>query len=624
MEFPERCFDIDRKAWGVLLAVLVVASLAVAVFYEVLFPPMSIISVSNIYVQPQGREVSGEWTGSFWVIVMSADMSDTVAGYKFEEGQEGYVGDKRLQTTATIEVRIDPEQPYYVRQMEVASVEMAPECYGGYQNKLSFLTLGKTGTHVDRVLTDHYEFTTDSRWQKFTPFTVTILKDGVEIDSQTINTEGGSKVISFNTGEGVVSFNNLGTLSGRYGDPQFGDMLYFSDDWMFQADTLSRILIESAFPTETTGGSGDIGLIQYDSYAHYWYGVYYWGDDGTPAPFTGTGLTINDPSLFGGWVLADDALNYVRNPVAPVVFPGDMPSQATGFKSLVEFLEYKGVNRIQTGAYPKVFKRADNKLETDVPFDALNEGSSMFTILIPTELADTIVWHPQVANVQIADWFIPTQLGERFSGWIKLKQESTVRSTGHVSISFDPSTAPISVTPNDFDITLDPNEMDIQTLEFLNAGTDTEIDVTMTVTVTDSLGIKTDSKTAQIKLLKRTGSSLLMVYTIDKETLEPLGGIPVTVAWDTQSKTAVTSGGESTFDMGSYLGSVSVVSAETAMYRATSATKQLTAGPNSVTLKLEKHTYVPPPWWEEYWWLFVVIIAAVIIIIILIVIWRKK
>jgi hypothetical protein len=619
----------------VIMAVLLVVLLGVVLWQVgiVPFKRYTVLSVSQVYVEPEGYEdaVTKEWKGSYWVILMTADMADEVGVYKFEKGQEDYIGDKKLQTTATVEIRIDPQQPYYVRQMEIASVTVTPYTKGTWMNKLG-VGYGQTGDSVGALFSGHYEFTADSRWQKWTPFKITILKDGVEVGSTTFNTEGGSKEMRIPTDEGSVIVNNLGLISGRYGEPEFGDILWFSENWIFQADTKSRSLItydagqSPSYDADQWGDSWSVYGVE--AYSVYWYGYGRWKSDNSPSAFDHSGII--DPTKYGGWISADDALNYKRKPVRPVIFPGDkseLPSEKRSFKSLVEFLDWKGVKRIRTDAYSKVFLRDDKKLQVNVPFDALNEGSALFTVMIPTELADTIVWHPQVANVKIVDWYIPDKIGERFTGWIKLKQESTVRSTAHVTLTFDPATAPISITPNSFDVTLDPNEEYTQPLEFLNAGTDKELDVTFTATVTNTLGSKTDSKTGTIKLLVRgEGTTILTVYTVDAKTLEPVSGVFVTVKWDTQSKGEYTSGGSVTFDMGTFTGTVTVTSAETLTYKSATDTKNLIAGANSITLKLERQG-VPSPtptWWEQYWWVIVIAVTFVIIIIILYWWWRER
>ena len=628
-----------EKIIAVAIAVTILSGVIMWQFSERL-RPYTLLSVSEIKVEPQGYEgADGEWKGSFWSILMTTDFTDTVGAYKFDESEaekgDDTVDGEKLVPQSSIEIKIDPHQPYYERPLEIKSTTVTPKTYGAWANMWGQWGK-KKDVSIDPVYSGHYEFGTGD-WTLHTPFTVTVLKNGVSIGSETIDTVGGVQTVKIGSGSEYVTITDLGKLGTGYGEPQIGNVLYFADDAIFKADTYARNLIKydgTGSLEEMEGWGDDIYRSTGESFSVYWFGDARWGtygdDDKSPCGFTYWDRMT--PELYkedelGGWGYLSD---WSRKPIAPPILVGDkadLPDvkndDKSRYKCLTEYLSYKGVKDV---TYPSWLSKRevtdDLKMRLYLPFSSAN---SLIKIQISTELADTIVWQPQVANIKIISFPDLGDISDRKTSYVEVKQESTVASAGTIWLTVDPATAPLSVNPITIGTgTMQPGETKKIPYEILNLGwsEETKLDCTITAEVTNSLGDVTDTATATFSLLQKgVGETTLTVYTLDKETLEYVSGITVTATYDSESKSGITSDGSISWSFGAVQPSVTVTSAETAKYQSASETELLTAGPNSITLELVKHGE-EAPWWEEYWWVIVLAIAVVIVII-LIVVYKK-
>jgi len=580
-----------NKFWVVLL----LSAIVILAATSGLFKSGTVISVSKVEIDPQGYEdaITKEWRGSFWIVTMLTDCTDQVAAIKLanDDGTPGntYAQDSTGQRTystdevatgqtvvpqSTIEIRIEPEQPYWERPLEIQQGEYASEAYGGYQNKIT-AQIGRTADHVDNLPFIHYEWGTGS-WTLHTPFYVVISKNGVvQYRTETpIDTVGGTQSFRLPpTGDEHIYLTNLGKIETGYGEPQMGDILYFSNDYIFQADTASRKYITSPFGTPFAGGGFDPlpnVVADSDTFATYWYNRMAWHDTGQPAPWEADdeAYPVVDPANYGGWIGADDTLNYVRKPVKPCVFPGDKNPAKQAFMSLTEYLNWKGVARAKTPSWlqgnPMI--TADKKMRLYMPYGSV---SSLVTLKISTELADTIVWKPLVAKFDITNFPNLGDIADEITSTITV---SCVEGEGSGSITFsvNPATAPLSLDPPTIGIpSMKAGDVKQFTYKILNLGTENEVSFSVTAVAKNMIGAVCDTATASGKLLKKTGAlTVLTVRTLFNN--QPVSGIQVTVKYAEQTKSGITDtggAGSISFSLESYQGIVSVETGATNVYQ---------------------------------------------------------
>ena len=598
----------------------------------------TVLSVSQINIDPQGYEDSTtkEWRGSFWTIIMTTDCTDQVSAYKFDktESEKGTntIGDKKLVPQSTVTIKIDPQQPYWERPLEIKSVTVTPKTFGMGRNKLAGAAWKwtDTGIPVGAVYSNHYEWGT-GYWIVHTPFIVTILKNDVQIGQKIIDTIGATSIIRIpDSGDEYVAISDLGKLGTGYGEPQLGDIMFFSMDNVFEKTTASYNLVKY-----DGGGSysdavwAEQKVTGTQSYSTYWFGTSRWNDDKSPQawrPF-GDDWDFYGTGDIGGWIRADDTWNHRAKPVQPKVLERADPS----FMSLVEYLSSKNVAEKDLHVWkqaksPEIVSESvtgSKKLRVYLPFGSVN---SLIKVQISTELADTIVWQPQVANIKITSMPDLGDIGDRKTGTITIKQESTVASSGTVSLTVSPTTAPLSINPPSQG-TGAMNPLDIKTLtyEVLNLGCTEDTSFTITATVTNSLGATTDTESVTGTLKpKGSGETVLTVYTYDDETKEKVSGVQITAVFDSQSKSGITSDGSITWNLGSAQPSVTITSAETLTYKSKTVTKQLVAGINSVEIWLIKQGEDGKSWLEQYWWLVLVAVVIVVVIFVVIVAYKKE
>jgi len=636
------------------LVLLILASSIITGLIKISLPGMTVLSVSKIEIDPQNGyedKVTGEWKGSFWVITMLTDCTDQVAAYTFDktESEKGTntIGDKTLVPQSTITIKIDPQQPYWERPLELKSVTVVPATYTGYQHRAMIgSTLPSNELIAGELISGHYEWGT-GYWIAHTPFLVTILKNGVKIsDPILIDTLGVPKTYRIpNTGEEYLTISDLGKLAVGYGEPQLGDVMFFSMDYIFKKDLASFNLVKY----DDGATYKDIGYyrlyetVDKSSYSVYWYGFLRWNADhygfpikNTPAPWIDE-ETMVDADKYGGWINADTTLDFVRNPIKPVIFKTEkasaLPLNKQSFLSLTEYLVDKGVTLIDPWVWkdstkPEVITESATgakKLRVYLPFGSMN---SLITIKISTELADTIVWQPQAANIKITSMPDLGDIGDRKLGSITLKQESAVASSGIISLTVIPTTAPLSINPPSFGTgTMNPGDIKTFTYEVVNLGGDANVPFTITAVITNSLGAVTDTGTASGTLLPKGvgGETILTVYTMDDKSKEKVSGITITITYDSQSKTDVTSDGSRTWNLGSITPTVTITSAETPTFKSKTVSQKLVAGPNTVYLWLIRQGTIEIDNTLMYILIAGTIISVIIVIaVILIWYWKKK
>ena len=587
----------------IVVAIVLALGLALLINYQLNFYPTTVLGISNIYIDPQGYEdgTTKEWRGSFWNVLMTVYNNETVASYKFNRAVSGtYNGDKvtlangtvvKLEPTSTIEIKILPLQPYWERSLELQSYEVLKDAHGWYWDGYWARWSEQTNELAKGFSVDTWKFLSGESWVCHTPFTVIILKNNIEIGrKENIDTIGGIETLKIpETGSEYVTITNLGKLITGYGQPT-EDILMLSSDYIFRySDNL-------------------IQTIKYDGtssnkYFDYWYG--------------GEKTSVGDPypmfnyNLYPGWNGRDWWTliyhYYDLDPMTANEFDDNLSTTPYG-KSLVNYLsQYFTKTDVWLWKQAKQPAVINNKMRIYLPYGSMN---SLITVKISSELADTIVWKPQVGNFKITEVSPLGEMGDRKFGYVKVKQESNVLSTGTLWFSVEPSSLPVSVNPVTQAFTLAPNVTDILVFEIVNLGSTITQSGVLRAKITNSLGSVTDTRDMPFTLLQKVSSeTILTIYTIDKQTREPVSGISVAVSWDSQSKSGITSEGSVSWNLGSIQPLVTVVTAETPLYKTASAAKALSNGQNSITLELIRQGAVEPP---DYRWIIIAIIVIAI------------
>jgi len=313
--------------------------IAIALFVIVLLGanlyPLTVMSVSKLYIDPQGYEdpVSHEWRGSFWNVVMVTDWTDQIAGFHlvanegdpsetYAESLEGKtyaqsytVDGKELVPSADVMVHVTPGQPYYERPLEIQQGYYSKKTYATGANKIIRRYYPKTGTYVEGLEFIHYSFGSGS-WTLHTPFKVDVYKDGALIGSKEVDTVGGTGVYRIPTsGDEFINVIDLGKLGTGYGEPQWDDILYFSDNHIFVRDSRADNLLRYDGGQTPKNIGLTFGEITANCFNSYYFGYMRWISDNSP-------LGINNQYLypfvadddFPGWYRQDTTLEYIARP----------------------------------------------------------------------------------------------------------------------------------------------------------------------------------------------------------------------------------------------------------------------------------------------------------------------
>jgi len=657
----------SKSVIGLLvLAIVVVASVIIGFQYGGL--KLTMLSATTINIDQQGGLVGNKLTGTYWSIVMTTDFTDAVGAYTFDDtaahasGSSAWWQGKNVTVLNKIRVEIDPGRPYYERPMQLKSVLVVPKAY----KQTNFVVGGlqrDTSVFANELYTGSWQ-TITSDWILHTPFTVRVYVNGTlfgeklidEIGAVTTDTIGLGKDLTIGSGSQYFTITKLGALGTGYTIPIWPGVVWFNNQYFYLNSEAVQKAINCPYPYPQGGGAGIMTAGTYeDSFAYYWYGgkyditispigTYtfdyhnYWGEDGTPWILASAGgfergipytQSPGWDDAGGGWNIYDNRKPSVSTPPR---FPTDLkPSGKSAMPlSLVEFLEQR--TKAQKPLMPTWEPNVNNVVftQTDAQNGYLrvylpwNSFSNLIDIRISSELANTIVWEPQVANIKIAD--CPSDvgsIGERKTVSLTLKQTSTVASDGYVKLVPITQTLYWSFQPPTFGTgQMIPDESKTFTFDVVNLGQPTDTAFQFKVEIYNSLGQLTDSKTVTGTLLARgQQGSVLVVRTIDKDTKIDVSGIHVIVNYDTLSKEGWTSGGAVSFDFGGGTPIVTISTVETTMYKSATASKALSVGQNEITIELLKQGEPEPIDWT--WLIFAVLITVVIAVVAVIVTKRK-
>lgn len=628
----------------------------------------TVLSVSSVNINPQGYESADQVKGTYWSVLMTASYDDVVSFYQFDDNEAqkynpSWQG-KDVEVKNTIKIEVDPAQPYYERSITTKSNHVVvPRAYRNYLGP-TILAYGRDqgAWKVNALLSNHFE-TSTSDWQLHTPFTIKVYKNGALVGTQTMDLFGNSapaqnialdgKDVTIGSGSQYVTVESLGALTGSASAPNWASVVGWSNQYMYLNSPGIQKALQNPYPSG--GGPASTTWMNAEdyqgTYAWYWYGKeasgkhfnWYWQDDGTPCPvqwkFPGVSIEYESILLSGGstpgWKSDPEQITgYTRVvPIQPVKFPSEEASDRRQYYSLTEYIEkVVAAQKIMSGLMPSWESNVNNvqinsqtgKMRINIPFNYFNP---LLVIRISSELANTVVWEPPVANIKIVTPTSGTDFGEvadRKTVSMTLRQDSTVASAGTVNI--EPITSGMSwaFEPQAWGTgTLSPGETKTFSFDIVDLTTTEEKTGQFKVTVTNSLGYVTDSATYKVTLLPVGGNNtMLFVRTINKATRVDVAGIHVVVSYNDQTmqKEGYT---PITFDFGGTTPYVDVQSVATQDYKAAFDGRQLNFGLNTITLELEPIGY-EEPWWIKYWWLIAAIVVVVCVLCVTLYYVRKK
>jgi len=276
-------------------------------------------------------------------------------------------------------------------------------------------------------------------------------------------------------------------------------------------------------------------LLTSECYAFYWFGggaytvedegnwtVGYWSDDFSPnhiyvkrlAGPVGINCLVRDGDFPGSYRGPDQnfGLDQYAYPIAADIWKDNpLAPEKSGSpgKSLVSYLKWKFPESIlNLNNFGDWTITSENKLRIYAPFASF---SSLITIRISTELADSIVYQPIVGygKVEQAFWdstkTTKTAIKDRDVAIIKVKQNAPQPSKITVTPTV-PANTPVSVSPQMDSAIVDPNAVHTFQFEIRNLGTQNNQSSTITFTVTNDLGNITDTVSLDFDLIVTQGN----------------------------------------------------------------------------------------------------------------------
>lgn len=618
---------MGKKLVGV--AVIVLASLLLVsmfMFFPSVFQPATTLSITQLYVNPQGSLVGEEWRGSYWNIVGYVNTNDDVVGVVLPEGQktsitfDGVVS--ALETGAKVEVKIDPLQPYI---------------YHKIQEKIGVFAPGAKSNDGAKIVSqaDFRYYAWSGGWELYVPYVVSVYKDGSLIGQKTLNGQGTSQVQEVPTSEGVVRIENLGLLSGNYLNPDFPSQIAIFKGGPYVYD-YAQLQSNNAIYSGSNAG-----------YAKYWFGMTLSGGYAvSPTRVIGTTIT-SQYAGYPGWKGGGGN----PEPLKPVVYSNDEYSDVVTSRCLTEWLQYIGVDNL---AYSLFNSRAagdsgalwqkvsivdgNSALRLDIPWGAF--GTPLVNIRIPTELADTWVEQPAITDVDVdAVWQINSGSSGDLQGSLRIA--CTVTNRGNVAggclLEVSSGNSKLAVTPLSMTVNnLEPNVPQVVYFDATNLGVEQEIsNVPITIVAKDTYtGAETGRDVLYGSLLPTlvTGTTTLQVRAVEKGTDNSIPNLQLRLILPSVEPKTVFTGASGFSDVvtlktpqgGAFIGDVQIQTVDNSVYKASSTTFHIaSAAPYSVTVEVERKDKDYP--FEFNWMLIMgIIIALVIIAIVAYALLKKK
>lgn len=606
--------------------------------------PNSLLASNTVRIEPRGYKTSsGEWADSWWNVLFTSDsINDQFGFYTFNQDESAKSGlntvnNQKLEPKSSIQVKIIPEQPYWERPLDVSSPVVYPATKTSHSSYAGAGWAWENPT-VSQFSVPVYHFSSQY-WIAHTPYTIEVYKNGQKIDGMTtrIDTAGSSqtyKITNPSDSSEWIMVKDIGKLGTGYGEPSgtiSNNLAIFSGDTIFNDyDSVMKYLQYSSNDDK--------------KFANYWFGggnyytasgqVMQKANDGSPGLFWRQGglVPVNvvpDAGTFPGIYVQSSGADRWGKPLAASVWSnqptGTTQSEGRVFQkdglSVVNYLKQeRGLGTMSSNqmnvwgqGWTITTPQSDGKnyLRVYMPKGAM---SSLSTLQISTQLADTFVYEPAVANMEITglSWQVSGQIGDKDVLKVDITQKGTVESDSTLTASFT-SGQPVFINPPSQKVSLAPGASTSVYLEFTNLGAQTATNGEVKIRLTNEMGQWTEKSIAYTLLPKGVGGTTLTVLAQDKSTHVAVSGITCAVAWGTKSQTEITNGGTFTVDLEGYTGAVTVTSVETTSYKSATASTTVSSGSNTLILEIEPQGYVPPP--EEIDWLLILAVSLVIVVV---------
>jgi len=494
----------------------------------------SVLSISNVYIEPIGYEDTSthEWKGSFWDVTALVDTTESYLFFNKSTSEmfgKNTVNGKTIVPTSNIKLTIRPKLPYWEIPLHEKTYMVYPQTNGTdlhyasqpkefYKNQkfvpeLDITTLESSSLDVPLL---------------YTPFDITVEKTGNNAFAQTIHINNASDIIIVSNPSDPseqLMIRNLGKLYTGPGQPSLEDILIINKTITFKKD---KVINAIEYPSWYDDLTPDVD----ENYAFYWFGggnIYKTSDgykvkcwysvDNSPThvswKFNGLiwyNHMVGEADFPGSHRLPDDTFLGVTTwqhvePVAASIFENNTSTTPHGL-SLVSYLKQNFSSSLLdlNQLFGQGWEVTDsNKLRIYAP---LGSYSSLITILISSELVDSIVYQPIVGYGKCEQAFWDSTntetstIVDNDTAILKVKQLATSTSKITVTPSI-PSGVPASVTPLTDSAIVDPNA--VHTFEFrvTNLGTQTNQTSTITFSVSNDLGNVTDTKTLEFELISQ-------------------------------------------------------------------------------------------------------------------------
>jgi len=123
-----------------LIVLLALALVLAYVAFQPALPEMTVFSVSQIMIEPEGYLEGNQLKGTFWSITLVTDFVEGsyFTSWDFDDEQahssksDPTWGGENMTVDNVIEIMVIPSQPYYSRKLTLASSRITPVAYQNY------------------------------------------------------------------------------------------------------------------------------------------------------------------------------------------------------------------------------------------------------------------------------------------------------------------------------------------------------------------------------------------------------------------------------------------------------------------------------------------------------------
>jgi len=461
---------------------------------------------------------NGKWIGGYWVFTLAIDQIDTMEGYITIPVNTTIEVDQytKIQTNKAITLTFKPEKAYYKRNIKLADIDdrlVLPKYYGGKLGKILHDTHINYEASVDSFFSPHKVFA-ESGWQKYTTWTCKVLVDGNIQGSKTMNTEDGQRTLTVETNKGNILVKHLGTLEGQYTEPDIDSRLCIFDKNHIYNDALQFIRYDYGAYMTSDFSKESFALIEgSDAFSIYWVGNARWRESKLPAPYERSDMGfIQIVSPEKGWKAEDTLGFFIRNPIRPTM------------KDLIDYLNLNAENVASTwlNSYED-WTLEDNAIIVNLPYGAYS-GTPLVTVYVPSELADTWVYHVPLSNAKIenVEWWTDNEIRTTKQCIVTLRQYANVTSSSIIKAFTNQEQAIIE--PKEATVTLASNEVKQLTFTITNLGVESDTEGIITFAIERTFdGVETDRNSDLSFTLKAPPIDIPPdIYPIDEDDLEDL------------------------------------------------------------------------------------------------------